>query len=104
MESQAERIGTLKTLNKIIERLNRSVDVKEVLQSSLADVVALLGLETGWIFLMDDQAQEPREGQGYTLAAYHNVPPALAADNPQAWDKGCECQGLCTEGACGSLQ
>ena len=98
MESQAEKIGSLKTLNKIIERLNSSVDVKEVLQSSLADVVALLGLETGWIFLIDDQAQEPWEGEGYTMAAYHNMPPALAADNPQAWDKGCECQGLCTEG------
>jgi len=96
--TQIDTIGTLTTLNKIIDTLNRAVDVRDVLQSSLVDIVALLELETGWIFLVDEQAQDTWEGQGYTLAAYHNLPPALAAQNPQAWDKGCECQGLCDDG------
>ena len=96
---ETETLDTLTILNKIIETLNRSMDVKEVLQSSLADVVALLGLETGWIFLLDEQAQDTFGGQGFTLAATHNMPPALSVDNPQVWSKGCECQGLCTEGS-----
>jgi sigma-B regulation protein RsbU (phosphoserine phosphatase) len=95
---ETETLDTLTTLNKIIETLNRSMDVKEVLQSSLADVVALLGLETGWIFLLDEQAQDTFGGQGFTLAATHNMPPALSVDDPQVWKKGCECQGLCAEG------
>ena len=98
MESQTDTIGTLTTLNKIIDTLNRAVDVREVLQSSLADIVELLGLETGWIFLVDEQAQDTWGGQGYRLAAHHNLPPGMAADNSQAWDKGCDCQGLCDDG------
>ncbi len=95
MDLQIESVETLTTLNKIIETLNRAVDVREVLQSSLADVVALLGLETGWIFLADELAQDSWAGRGYSLAAYYNLPPALATDNLQAWDKGCYCQELC---------
>ncbi len=96
--TQTDAIGDLKTLNRIIVTLNQAVDVREVLQAALADVVDLMGLESGWIFLVDEQSQDTFEGQGYTLAAYHNMPPALAIGNPQAWDKGCECQGLCTDG------
>ena len=96
--TQTDAVGDLKTLNKIIIKLNQAVDVREVLQAALADVVALMGLESGWIFLADEQAQDTWEGQGYTLAAYHNMPPALAVGNPQAWDKGCECQGMCNDG------
>jgi len=85
-------------LNKIIETLNQAVDVREVLQSALSDLVALMGLETGWIFLVDEQAQDSWAGKGFTLAAHINLPPALAVDDPEAWDKGCDCQDLCTSG------
>jgi serine phosphatase RsbU (regulator of sigma subunit) len=98
MDWQTEEVKTLTTLNKIIEILNRAVDVREVLQSSLADIVALLGLETGWIFLVDEPTQDRWGENRYRLAAYHNLPPALDINNQQLWEKGCDCQGLCNAG------
>ena len=44
-------VNSFTTLNKIAETLNRSADVATALNSALADLVDLMGLETGWIFL-----------------------------------------------------
>ena len=96
--TQTDAVGNLKTLNRIIETLNQAVDVREVLQAALADVVALMGLESGWIFLVDEQAQATWGGVGYRLAAHHNLPPALAANNREVWDMGCDCQSMCNAG------
>jgi len=91
-------LDNLSTLNRIVETLNRAVDVRGVLDTALAQLVKLMGLETGWIFLKDPMASERQWGEGYLLAAHHNLPPALALDNPDAWQGGCECQGLCDAG------
>ncbi len=91
-------LDNLPTLNRIVETLNRAVDVRGVLDTALAQLVKLMGLETGWIFLKDPAASERQWGEGYLLAAYHNLPPALALDNLDAWLGGCECQGLCDAG------
>jgi serine phosphatase RsbU (regulator of sigma subunit) len=87
----------LTTLNQIVETLNRAVDVRSVLDTALAQLVELMGLETGWIFLRDPAAGEGRQGTGYLLAAHHNLPPALALDNPDVWEGGCECQSQCDQ-------
>lgn len=96
--TQTDVVGDLTTLNRIIETLNQAVDVRAVLQASLADVVALMGLESGWIFLVEEQSQPTWGGAGYRLAAHHNLPPALAADNREVWEKRCDCQAMCTAG------
>lgn len=38
----------LTTLNQIVETLNRAVDMRGALDSALARLVELMGLETGW--------------------------------------------------------
>ncbi len=88
----------LKTLNQIVETLNQVIDVQGALQTSLVRLVTLMGLETGWIFVIEPMAQERWAGRGYKLAAHHNLPPALALTNPAAWNKGCDCQGFCDKG------
>lgn len=98
MTSENDHIGDLTTLNRIIETLNQAVDVRQVLQSALADLLTLMDLETGWIFLVDEQAQDSWGGRGFTLSAYQNLPPALEVKDPSAWNKGCDCQGLCKSG------
>ena len=98
MNKTKDHIGELTTLNRIIETLNQAVDVRQVLQSALADLLALMDLETGWIFLVDEQAQDSWAGRGFTLSAYQNLPPALDLEDPIAWNKGCDCQGLCKSG------
>lgn len=92
------RIEDLQTLNQIAATLNQAVDVQSALGTSLGQLVELLGLETGWIFLSQPESQNRWHGRGYHLAAYCNLPPALALDNPEAWDKGCDCQTLCNNG------
>jgi serine phosphatase RsbU (regulator of sigma subunit) len=91
-------VESLRTLNQIAETLNQAVDVRAVLNTTLAQLVELMGLETGWIFLKDETAQDRWAGQGYVLAAHHNLPPALALDKAEAWRDGCDCQGFCRTG------
>lgn len=98
MSEQGDLISDLQTLSSISTTLNQAVDVQGALTTSLAKLVALMGLETGWIFLRDETAVDRWDGRGFRLAAHHNLPPALEIANPAAWDKGCDCQGLCLNG------
>ncbi|MCA9922909.1 MAG: GAF domain-containing protein, partial [Anaerolineales bacterium] len=91
-------VADLRTLNQIAETLNGSVDVRSTLASALTQLVDLMALDTAWVFLSDQAAQDRWAGRGFVLAAYQQLPPALAPDNAHAWDKGCDCQTLCLKG------
>ena len=93
-----ELVNSLTTLNKIAETLNRSVDVAGALNSALADLVELMGLETGWVFLREPAAKSQWFGRGFTLAAECNLPPAMARHKASAWKGGCDCQAFCNRG------
>jgi two-component system, NarL family, sensor kinase len=60
-------IGILK---EIAELLNEGTEINRVLTEVLAKLLHITGLETGWIFLIDDQGE-------YQLAAKAELPPAL---------------------------
>jgi len=96
MFSQTDLAEDLTTLNHIVETLNRAVDVRGALNSALARLVELMGLEAGWIFVRDPAAQDHGEDAGYVLAAHYNLPPALA--DAGLWAGGCQCQSLCDQG------
>lgn len=98
MSHETTLIERLTTLNEIAATLNSAVDVQGALNSVLARLVELMGLQTGWIFLISPNAQERWWGKGYVLAAYHNLPPALDLESAPAWDGGCDCQGYCNKG------
>lgn len=98
MDDQADLISDLETLNEISLTLNQSADVQTALNASLAQLVELMGLETGWVFVIDPAANDRWGGRGFRLIAQHNLPPGLAVTNPEAWDKGCDCQSLCAGG------
>ena len=97
MSSESDSIEQLKTLNQIAETLNRAVDVRSMLNDTLALLVKLMGLETGWIFLKDPTAGDGHGGGGYVLAAHYNLPPALNVVNSGAWGGSCSCQERCGE-------
>jgi sigma-B regulation protein RsbU (phosphoserine phosphatase) len=82
-----QRIAELTTLNALAQTLNRALDLREALDSALLHIVELMGLSTGWIFLKS-------EGDSFTLAARHNLPPAIQYPGP-AWNDECDCQELC---------
>jgi serine phosphatase RsbU (regulator of sigma subunit) len=98
MDAQEALIEDLKTLNRISETLNQSADVQSALNSALVSLVDHMGLESGWIFLANPAAMNERWGIGFTLAAHHNLPPALSLEQSNIWDTGCECQDLCKKG------
>src|SRR5215212_7367960 len=81
-----ERNRRLTILNRIAETLNCTSDLQIALDETLASLVDLLGLQTGWIFLRDDA------GKLY-LAAYHQLPPALEYPG-DPWIGGCDCNTL----------
>ncbi len=79
----------LSVLNEIARELNRSVDLGEALGFTLAQVAELLGLRTGWIWLMNDDSSEPY------LAAAQNLPPVLS-EEPRRMDGSGYCYCLDT--------
>src|SRR5215218_9946222 len=79
----------LSVLNAIARELNRSVNLGETLEFTLAQVAELLGLRTGWIWLMNEDSSEP------FLAAAQNLPPVLA-DDPRRMDGSGYCYCLDT--------
>ena len=78
MLTQSDLIADLQTLNEISFLLNQSADVQTALDRSLVKLVELMGLETGWIFIIDPAANERWSGRGFRLLAHHNLPPALS--------------------------
>jgi two-component system NarL family sensor kinase len=78
------------TLKVIAETLNNGVSLRQTFASALPLVIELLQLHTGWLFLYDEQ-------DAFTIASYHELPPALAYPGP-AWEDTCECQRLARRG------
>ncbi len=68
-----ERNRELHILNQIATALNRSVNLGEALDAALTHTAELLGLRTGWVWLLDEADGSP------FLAATRNLPPGLAA-------------------------
>src|ERR1700694_3209803 len=80
----------LAVLYTIAGHLNRKVDVHEALQEVLAQVTKLLGLQTGWVWLLNEQ------GEPY-LAAAQALPPYLG-DHPERMTGYCLCLDTFLEG------
>src|SRR5689334_8019555 len=80
----------LAILYAIAGHLNRKVDVHEALQEVLAQVTKLLGLQTGWVWLLDEQ-EKPY------LAAAQSLPPYLA-NHPKRMTGYCLCLDTFLEG------
>lgn len=79
-----KRNRELTILNQIAEALNRSVNLDEAVQTALAQVVELLDLHTGWVWLLHEQTNESY------LAAALNLPPVLAG-HPERMEGSCYC-------------
>lgn len=61
----------LTILNTIARELNKSVSLEETLNTALAQTARLLDLETGWIYLIDQESGQP------VLTATQNLPPGM---------------------------
>jgi two-component system NarL family sensor kinase len=71
--SGSSKTRDVRIFNAIAEALNSAADVRQALTRTLALVADLLGLRTGWVWLLD-----PTTGQFYNAAA-QNLPPYLQA-------------------------
>jgi serine phosphatase RsbU (regulator of sigma subunit) len=98
MTSVDPLLKRLMALNQIAESLNRAPDMSTALNSALKLLLELMRAETGWVFLADPEASERWAGIGFRLIAHHNLPPAMDPAQPEAWDTGCDCQGLFAAG------
>jgi two-component system NarL family sensor kinase len=72
-EPAHRRTRELRILNAIAEALNSAPDVQQALTRTLSLVAELLGLRTGWVWLLD-----PETGHFYRAAA-QELPPYLQA-------------------------
>lgn len=79
-----KRNHELSVLNHIAEALNREVNLKDALETSLYNIVHLFDLTTGWIFLKEEEAEK------FYTAVTIDLPPALA-DHPRRMGGTCHC-------------
>jgi two-component system NarL family sensor kinase len=84
----------LMILNAIADALNREIDLEQALHTVLGQVAELLGLETGWIFLLPEDSEREED---FYLAAMRSLPPGLASD-PARMEGICYCQEIYIEG------
>ncbi|WP_226659587.1 GAF domain-containing sensor histidine kinase [Guptibacillus hwajinpoensis] len=82
MEEQRHERELL-TLKTIAETLNRSTDLKPMLQAVLEDLLSVTGLKTGWIFLSPHKSK-------FTCEADVKLPAALAQKEKEPM-----CNGTC---------
>jgi two-component system NarL family sensor kinase len=94
MTVRYSEIHNLSILKRIAETLNRGVSLRQTLAGSLPLVIELLGLHTGWLFLLEEHG-------GFSVAATHNLPPALPYPGP-CWLGSCTCQGRARRGELGA--
>jgi two-component system, NarL family, sensor kinase len=78
-----KHLSELQILKEIAEVLNRGTELKDVLSEVLKKLLHVTGLETGWIFLIDDSGS-------FELVAEVNLPPALSNNDCQPMSAG-EC-------------
>jgi two-component system NarL family sensor kinase len=83
-DALVRRNKELQILNAIAEGLNRAVDLREALQTALRLVAELLGLRSGWVWLLDEETGEE------ILAAAQNLPPILRGQ-PRRMTGNCYC-------------
>lgn len=85
------RLNELSTLNRILEILNQQADFSKALQKALEELVKLLKLSSGWVFLSHGEADAKQSA--LPLAAFVGLPPALQKRDCKALREGsCNCQ------------
>lgn len=85
MARPAGELRELTILNQIAEALNRAPGVEAALDRSLALVADLLGMQTGWIWLLDAGTER------FYVAATLNLPPYLQEPVQMTGDEACTC-------------
>ena len=90
-EQLHRRNRELSILNAIAQALNREVNLGRALHTALAQVAELLGLRTGWVWLLSDKTAESY------LAASQDLPSGLV-DNPHVMEGSCYCLATYQEG------
>ena len=79
-----QRNQELSILNSIAQDLNREIELEKALEATLRQTVHLLNLQTGWIWLMNE------ENKSAYLAAGYNLPPVLK-NRPELLTGWCYC-------------
>lgn len=82
----------LEIIGSVAEALNSAPSIEEALDRTLALVTDLLGLQTGWVWLVD-----PETGHIYRAAA-RNLPPYLQEPKRMSGESWCLCIGEFREG------
>lgn len=85
-----QRTRELITMRTVAETLNRSLDTRSALGQALGQLVQMMHLHSGWVFL--------RDGGEFHVAASENLPVELAADGMAAMAGDCRCLQLLREG------
>jgi signal transduction histidine kinase len=84
----------LSAINQVMLAAERQGEIQDVLYAILQNIVAVMKLKTGWVYLRDP------ERDTFHLASWYQVPPGLQAQLlHQAHDNLCHCQQELIDGS-----
>jgi two-component system NarL family sensor kinase len=84
-ESPTESAASLSIVNAVAAALNSSPDVRQALERTLSLVADMLGLRTGWVWLLDQETHH------FYAAAERELPPYLQERVRMAGRRRCWC-------------
>jgi serine phosphatase RsbU (regulator of sigma subunit) len=94
-------IARLRALNHVAEHVNRSADIRTLLETVVETLVRVMGLKTAWAFLWTETGLCTASGSDhpphdFALAACCGLPPGLERDNRRylCQPPDCHCQNL----------
>lgn len=98
-------IAHLRALNQLAEQLNRSADMRTLMNMVVETLVQVMGLRTAWAFLWTEAGFEPTAATAepfhdFALAGCCGLPPGLEQDNRRflCQPPDCHCQNLLRNG------
>jgi len=104
-DPQARELLHLRALNRLVEQLNRSVDVQTALDTTLTTLVEVMNLPTAWAFVTTESgllrpggAAQP--SHDFALVAACGLPPGLERDHRHylRCPPDCHCQSFLRAG------
>lgn len=100
-DRREREIVRLRALNAVTESLNQSLDASEALNAALSTLLDVMGLQTGWVFMLrESERSGPLATAPFLLTAATGLPHGLEREGRRflCQSPDCHCQHLLREG------
>lgn len=92
------RVRELSVLTATAIAISADQSLPVVLQTALEKILQVMGLQAGWIFLVDENSTNGQDSIQLTMVVQSGLSPAFAAEEAQCKLSGCVCEQVLQNG------